>query len=311
LVFVFLEIFLKYIGKNVLLTGSEALKAKAVKAYCNMQSFQTTILAAKVTLSLAFLIYASWRDYKTREVTNRVWAIYAPIVLVLTLAEILLNEQEFLSKLSLFGLSFGVTAAFALILFYSGGFGGADSKALMCIALALPFSTEPLFHPIFSSGISPLSQILFPLTIFSNSVLFAAASGIYMLLRNLIQRAATRTKLFEGALAAEPIGKKILALVTGYKVPVAKLKEKWHIYPMEDVKENVENPPERKLVILPKDEGRNGIVDRLSNAIDTGKISNRVWVTPGLPMLIFVTIGLIVSLLFGDLVWLLISFVLG
>ena len=307
MVFAFLEVY----KKTVLTTESEALIAKTGFVYCEMQSFQTTILAAKVTLSLAFLIYASWSDYKTREVTNRVWVIYAPIALMLTLAGILLNEQELLAKLSLFGLSFGVTAAFALILFYSGGFGGADSKALMCIALALPFSTETLFHPILPSGISPLSQILFPLTIFSNSVLFAAASGIYMLLRNLIQRKTTGTKLFEGALATEPIGKKILVLVTGYKIPVAKLKEKWHIYPMEDVKDNGENPPERRLVVVPKDEGRNGIVERLSNAIDTGKIGNRVWVTPGLPMLIFVTIGLIVALLFGDLVWLLISFVLG
>jgi hypothetical protein len=142
-------------------------------------------------------------------------------------------------------------------------------------------------------------------------VLFAAASGIYMLLRNLIQRTTTGTKLFEGTLTNESIGKKILVLITGYKVPLSKLKEKWHVYPMEDVNDNGENPPERKLVVVPKDEGRNEIVERLSNAIDTGKISNRVWATPGLPMLIFVTIGLIVALVFGDLVWLLVSFVLG
>ena len=272
---------------------------------------QTILIAANVTLSLAFLLYASWSDYKTREVTNRVWAIYAPTALVLTLTEILLNEQEPLSKLAFFGLSFGVTALFAIILFYSGGFGGADSKALMCIALALPFSTETLLQPIFPSGISPLSQILFPLTIFSNSVLFAAASGIYMLLRNLVQRATTGKKLFEGTLSTESLGKKILVMITGYKVTVAKLKEKWHVYPMEDINENGENPSERKLLIVPKDEGRNEIVERLSNAVSTGKISNRVWATPGLPMLIFVTIGLIVALLLGDLVWLLVSFVLG
>jgi preflagellin peptidase FlaK len=272
---------------------------------------QTILIAANVTLSLAFLLYASWSDYKTREVTNRVWAIYAPTALVLTLTEILLNEQEPLSKLAFFGLSFGVTAAFAIILFYSGGFGGADSKALMCIALALPFSTETLLKPIFPSGISPLSQVLFPLTIFSNSVLFAAASGIYMLLRNLVQRATTGKKLFEGSLSTESLGKKMLVMITGYKVSVAKLKEKWHVYPMEDINENGENPPERKLLIVPKDEGRNEIVERLSNAVNTGKISNRVWATPGLPMLIFVTIGLIVALLLGDLVWLLVSFVLG
>ena len=269
---------------------------------------QTTLIAAKIILSLAFLIYASWRDYKTREVSNRVWAFYAPIALFLSLSELLLYDP---SKLPFFGLSFGVTAVFAMILFYSGAFGGADSKALMCIALALPFSTETLFMPILTSEVSPLSQNLFPLTVFSNSVLFAAASGLYMLLRNLIMRMATGKKLFEGTLATESIGKKILVMITGYKVSVARLKEKWHVYPMEDIGKDNEKPLKRKLVVVPKDEGRNEIVERLSNAVDNRKIRNHVWATPGLPMLIFVTIGLIVALVFGDLVWILVSFILG
>ena len=269
---------------------------------------QTIFIAAKVTLSLTFLLYASWSDHKTREVSNRVWAVYAPIALFLSLAELLLYDS---AKLPYYGLSFGVTAAFALLLFYSGGFGGADSKALMCIALALPFSTEMLFTPIIASGVSPLSQNLFPLTIFSNSVLFAAASGLYMLLRNLIKRAATGKKLFEGTLATQSIGKKILVMITGYKVPVAKLKEKWHVYPMEDIDNDDENQLKRKLVVVPKDEGRDEIVERLSNAVGTGKISDYVWATPGLPMLIFVTIGLIVALVIGDIVWILVSFILS
>ena len=82
--------------------------------------------------SLIILLYASWSDYKTREVSNRVWVIYAPIALALSLAGLLLFEP---SQLPFYGLSFGVTAGIALLLFYAGGFGGADSKALMCIAL--------------------------------------------------------------------------------------------------------------------------------------------------------------------------------
>jgi preflagellin peptidase FlaK len=268
---------------------------------------QTAIIAANIFLSIGFLLYASWSDYKTREVTNRVWAIYAPTALILTLTQIILQDQDILSNLAFFGLSFGVTAAFAIILFYSGGFGGADSKALMCIALALPFSTEAVLQPFIASGVSPLSQLLFPLTIFSNSVLFAAATGLYMFLRNLIQRTTTRKKLFEGSLTTESIVKKLVVMITGYKVTVAKLQETWHVYPMEDVNEN----GERKLVIVPKDEGRTEIVERLATAVGAGKISNRVWATPGLPMLIFVTVGLIVALLFGDLVWILVSFLLG
>ena len=268
---------------------------------------QTVFIAAKIALSLIVLLYASWRDHKTREVSNRVWAIYAPIALLLSLAELLLYD---FAKLPFFGLSFGVTAVFALVLFYSGGFGGADSKALMCIALALPFSTEALFTPIIASGVSPLAQNIFPLTIFSNSVLFAAASGLYIFLRNLINRAAKGKKLFEGSLSTESFGKKLLVMITGYKVPIAKLKEKWHVYPMEDLDDD-ENPLKRKLVIVPRDEGRDEIVERLSNSIDTGKISDGVWATPGLPMLIFVTLGLIVALIFGDIVWILVSFLLG
>ena len=259
-------------------------------------------------MSLAFLLYASWSDYKTREVSNRVWAIYAPLALFVSIPELLLYSP---SKLPLFGISFGVTAAFAILLFYTGGFGGADSKALMCIALSLPFFPEALFTPIFATGISPLAQNIFPLTIFSNAVLFAAASGIYMFLRNFVWRVKTGKKIFEGTLGTESIGKKILVMITGYKVSVAKLKEKWHVYPMEDIEEQDETPLKRKLVVVPKDEGRNEIVDRLSKAVDGRKISDNVWATPGLPMLIFVTVGLIVALLVGDLVWLLISFVLG
>ncbi len=270
---------------------------------------QQVLTAVRITLSLGFLLYASWSDYKTREVSNGVWAIFAPSALFLTLVELLLYDS---SKLSLFGLNFGLTTIVAFVLFYSGGFGGADSKALMCIALALPFFPEALFTPFIAEGISPLSQNLFPLTIFSNSVLLAAASGIYMLLRNLIWRVATRKKNFEGTLKTESIGKKLVVMITGYRVPISKLKEKWHVYPMEDVEvENEENLLKRKLVVVPRDEGRNGIVERLSKAVDAGKIDPYVWATPGLPMLIFVTVGLIFALLFGDIVWLLVRFILG
>jgi preflagellin peptidase FlaK len=270
---------------------------------------QIIFLAVKVALSLAFLLYASWSDYKNREVSNRVWVLYAPPALLLSLIELILYEP---SKLHLFGLSFGLTALIALALFYSGAFGGADSKALMCIALALPFSTEELFTPILASGVSPLSQILFPLTIFSNGVLFAAASGLYMFLRNIIERITTGKRMFEGTLKTDSVGKKIIVLITGYKTSVAKLKDKWHVYPMEDIeKEDGEKALKRKLVVLPRDEGRDEIVERLSRAAEAGRIDSNVWATPGLPMLIFITIGLIVALLFGDIVWLLISFVLN
>ena len=266
---------------------------------------QEIFIAAEIALSLVILLYASWSDYKTREVSNRVWVIYAPIAVALSLTGLILYEP---SQLPLFGLSVGVTVGLAFLLFYVGGFGGADSKALMCIAVALPFAPLALFTPLMA--VSPTSQVIFPITIFGNAVLFAAASGIYMILRNVIWHRKTKTAMFPGALASESIGKKFLVLITGCKMKVSKVKEKWHLFPMEDIDDQSVDM-KRKLVIVPHDEGRDKIVERLSKASEEGKIDGYVWATPGLPMLIFVTAGLIVALFLGDFVWLLVRFLLG
>lgn len=267
---------------------------------------QTILDAARTTLTLLFLLYASRSDYRTREVSNTVWIMFAPLAFALTFTGIYLDE---FSQLSFYGMCFGLTAAFAIVLFYSGGFGGADAKALMCLALAMPFHPENLFTPIFRQ-ISPIQQIFFPITVFSNSVLLAAATAIYMFVRNMFWRQRTGRKLFEGKHEDESFGRKLLVLATGYRVSVDKLKEKWHLYPLENV-EDTEDGLKRKLILLPKDEGRDATVERLGKAVETGKIENAVWATPGLPMLIFITIGLIVGLLFGDIIWICVSFLLG
>lgn len=261
-----------------------------------------------MAISLSILLYASWRDYKAREVSNRVWVVYAPIAVALSLTNLLLFDR---SQILLFGISVGATVAIAFLLFYSGAFGGADSKAFMCIAVSLPFAPA-LFTPLFGEfSLSPLAQYIYPITIFSNAVVFAALSGVYMVLRNFVWHKKTGKKMFTGTLAKESIGKKILVMITGYRMPISKLKEKWHVFPMEDVEPDGESGLKRKLVVIPQEEGRNGIIERLSGAIEAGKIDGYVWATPGLPMLIFVTLGLIVALFFGDVVWMLVRFVLG
>ncbi len=271
---------------------------------------QEIFAAARVAVSLVFLIYASWSDYKTREVSNRVWALYAPIALALTLPELLLYEP---ANLWYFGLSVGLTVSFAFLLFYTGGFGGADSKALMCIAVALPFFPTILVKPILANGLSPLSQVVFPVTILSNAVLIAAFSAVGLLLWNVGTKAKTKKPLFEGTLASQSVGKKLLVLLTGKKYPLETLKQKWHIYPMEDIatEEETSEAAKRKLFIVPKDEGREEVLARLSQAAEEGKIDSAVWATPGLPMLIFVTAGLGVALCLGDVVWILVAQLFG
>jgi preflagellin peptidase FlaK len=263
--------------------------------------------ALKTAIVTLFLVYASWSDYKTREVSDKVWILLAPLSFALTMIQLLLYAPD---QLTSFGISFALTAIFAIVLFYSGGFGGADSKALMCLALALPFYPTGLFAPL-GGPPSPISKMLFPITVFSNSVLFAAFTAVALFCYNILSRLKTKTHLFEGSLREESVGKKILVLITGYKVSIEKLREKWHVYPMEDIEKKEENEFKRKIVVLPKDEGRNEIIERLDSAIKTGTIGKKVWATPGLPMLIFVTAGLLVALFFGDLVWICIRLMLG
>lgn len=267
---------------------------------------QISLDIARAGLALCVLVYASWSDYKTREVSDTVWVLLAPLGLTLTFVEIWIYN---IAPLYLYGICFGLTAFFAVIVFYSGGFGGADAKALMCLALVLPFYPTNLIEPL-SGTISPISQILFPLTIFSNSVLLAALTAIIMLLYNIFWHLKTGKELFEGDYENESFGRKTLILVTGYRVSINKLKEKWHVYPLEDIDGEAENL-RRKLIVVPKDEGRNATVERLENAINAGTIQDSIWATPGLPFLIFFTLGLLLALFLGDIVWICIRFFLG
>jgi preflagellin peptidase FlaK len=267
---------------------------------------QGLLEASRAALALTFLFYASWSDYKAREVSNSVWILFAPPAFALTLMQLLLFEP---SQLFSYGLCFGLTTAFAIILFYTGGFGGADSKALMCLALAIPFAPANL-PKLPHLETSPISQIFFPVTIFSNAVLLAASTAVIIFLYNIFWRLRTGNRLFEGDHKNESLGKKILVLITGYKVPIDKLKEKWHVYPLEDIEENAEKGAKRKLIIVPRDEGRTATVERLDKAVQAGAIQDRIWASPGLPMLIFVTAGLIIALFFGDIVWICLRFLL-
>jgi len=251
----------------------------------------------QVFVSLLFLLYASWSDLKTREVSNWVWVFFAPIGTALTLVLLFLYDFSY-DMLYWFGVSAGVTSALAVALFYVGAFGGADAKALICLSLTLPF------YP--SNFISLASvTLIFPLSVFSNAIIIAALSVLYVLSRNAFWRQKTSRRLFE-SFENESKGRKILALLSGYKIPIGKLEKSSFLYPLEDIQVSEEGESKRKLLVFPKDEEREEIVNRVLAAAKREKIEY-VWATPGLPMLVFITAGLITALIFGDFVWIVLT----
>jgi preflagellin peptidase FlaK len=256
--------------------------------------------AARVFLSLSFFIYASWSDWKKREVSNKVWVVLAPLAFALTAIEYVFFLPELLFY---FALSFSITSILSIVLFYAGAFGGADAKALICLALALP--NYPIHILPTTSFLSPI----FPLTVFSNGVLLAAFSVFYAAIRNYAWKLRTGAKLFAG-FENESIWRKILVLLTGYKIDSAILEKNAYVYPLEDIVITETGENERRLLSFPKDESREAIVARILSAWREGKLQNGVWVTPGLPLLIFITAGLVIALLFGDIIWMLLQFIL-
>ncbi|MCW4051821.1 MAG: A24 family peptidase, partial [Candidatus Bathyarchaeota archaeon] len=219
----------------------------------------------RIALSLSFLTYSSWSDFKSREVSNTVWKVFAPLALLVTSTQFLFYPpfSRFLLLPYLdavanafvnYGISFGLTSIFSVALFYVGAFGGADAKALMCIALVLP--APPNLYPPLSGFVS----FVFPITIFSNGVIVAAMSLFYALFRNLIWKLRTHQDLFEGY-ESESFWRKALALLCGYKLSVEDL-EKSFSYPLEDLS-TVEGALAKRLLLFPKDENREHMVEKI------------------------------------------------
>jgi archaeal preflagellin peptidase FlaK len=257
---------------------------------------QTSIDLAALIVSLGVLVVASLSDLKTREVSNKFWEIYAPVAAVLFLARIVSAPDTAAILL----VSATATIVVAFLLFQFGAMGGADSKALMCIALALPVA------PAFLSPLwqAPLIFYPFPIAILVNSFLLSISMMFILLGKNLLSRSSAGKSLFQG-FEKESILRKALVLLTSYKTSFSVLQSSTHLYPAEQVAV-VDSRPVRQLHLVSSvDEERDKLVAGLQGYKDQGLFADGVWVTPGLPHLVFITASLIVTVVIGDLLmWL-------
>jgi len=247
----------------------------------------------RVLMSLGLLGYASWSDLRWREVSDWVWIIFASFGVLLTSLSIYLTSTWAL--LFDLGLSVGVMFTLSVVLFYFGFFGGADAKAFICLSVALPW--YPRYAPF--SPLTEFIQPLFSLAVFTNGVIVAASSAFYVLSKNIVWKRRTGRRLFEG-LEDTPVWKKCLAVLSGYRVKISDLEKSIHLYPLEDAEEK-EGKITRSLRVLVKvEEEKESVVKRLRGLVEKGILPDEVWATPGLPLILFITIGFVLTLFFGD-----------
>jgi preflagellin peptidase FlaK len=249
-----------------------------------------SILTSIIALSLA-----SISDLKHREVSDAIWLFYGLASLTLFLIRFIFNSNGFwLSITSIF-----LTSFISFLLFEAGFFGGADFKAMVCLSLAMPL------YPKKSILILSFFHPFFPLSTLYNAFLFSCSYPIYILARNLLYFKSNK-KIFNG-LNHESKWKKLLVLILGYKEDFSKVENSTYLYPMEEIVW-INNKALRKLrIVFDVESNREKLIENLKNAFAKDNISKMIWVTPGLPMIVFIALSFIVNLSFGDVLALLIK----
>ena len=241
------------------------------------------ITAVKFLIGLAFLIQASRMDLRSRIVPNRVWKLMLLSLLPFTVVEVLFFPHTLIELyLAFFQAIFVISLAY---LFYRLGFyGGADAKALMVLAVTFPFYPSLSPFPILIRGFSLAFSTL------ANAVIFAPLFALYFLIINLVKEGV-------GGFAESK-----LYYFIGKRVPADSIPEHHSLLEYVDDHGNVVRL--RRGV-----EPDSRMLKRLERAKKDGTLE-RVWVTPQIPFIVFMTIGYVMALVLGDVlsyvvIWLL------
>ncbi|MFB6282047.1 MAG: prepilin peptidase [Haloferacaceae archaeon] len=133
--------------------------------------------------------YAAWRDVRTRRVPNATWLPLAALGVALLVHDALvrlpfagIDDRWFLLRV---GLSLGFVAPAAYVFWRLGGFGGADAKAVMTIAVLFP--AYPTYYlPTAALPLERTTIGVFSMTVLTNAVLAGLAYPLALGARNAL-----------------------------------------------------------------------------------------------------------------------------
>jgi preflagellin peptidase FlaK len=261
--------------------------------------WDNTLDILRVLVTTVILGYSCVTDWKIRRAPNELWYLMGGIGVLFNLYAFWQNDFniDFLIWLGA-----GVLFIWALVyfIFKVGGFGGADAKALIAIALMFPlypaidlasFGIDISF-PLASGIMSPV----FGLAVLGNAVALNLVVPLCMFFYNLFTTPA-------GELLSNPIGS-----FTGYKARIGELKGK-HLRLMHDYDET--DNKVQKHWVFKGTEIDDYSVGELTKWRDSGKIGEKVWVTPKLPFLIPITLGFLAAVFYGDILMQVVSTLMG
>ncbi|MEF8828747.1 MAG: A24 family peptidase C-terminal domain-containing protein, partial [Haloarcula sp.] len=312
--------------------------------------------------------WAAYRDVKTRRVPNRAWTPLAVLAVVLLLWDTYavwtgptaVGQRLFLIRVAI---SLGFVIPLSYGFWLAGGFGGADAKAFMLVAVLFP--VYPVYY--LSTVALPLQQTaigVFSLTILSNTVLAGVVYPLAVAAGNLARGRFSLAMFIGRPVATASVTEEYGRLLEspegfdrgGLDLDALRMYLRWRGCSLADVRAD----PERhrhpsSLPAVPNDPGDGSLVtdgggrvaddvdgpagrdaetggsDRIApvddpwgaerflddidhsaygtspaqlrDGLDVLAEQDEVWISPGIPFLVPMFAGLLVSLTYGDVLF--------
>ena len=235
--------------------------------------------AISLLISAVILTIASICDLRKREVPDKLWIIFGSIGLITTGLRLYGGyNSPLLLMISIF-----VSLAVGLVMSYLGIFGGADGKAIICLSLAVPLVPVSI-RIVIVWFLSPF----FPMIVLALGYLLSFLVSLSFLARNLLAYLQESSSMFDG-LHEESFARKLFAVISGYRLDPERLIAKPFVYPMEHVVTDGERRKRRRfdLSLGIGDDDHDHFVNKFLNSLGEVGSPKLVWVTPGLPMMVF------------------------
>jgi preflagellin peptidase FlaK len=228
-------------------------------------------LEARIAACACMLAAASFYDMKSREIPDRIWLIFGGAGALLMALELPAGTQPLVFR---YMAGMGIMSIIGYAAYRAGLMGGADSKAIVALAVLFPaYDAGYIIHGIPS------------LAILSNALVLSLAGLLYNMARNTVSL-ARGIPIFEGI--SEGRLRKALAFSTGFSTASCGR----HLFAMEE-KDGQGNT---RFSFNPA-----GYDDFAEQG------GRRMWVTHALPFIVFIAAGFAVLLAVGDLLGLVIA----
>lgn len=234
--------------------------------------------------SLIFFVIAAVYDLRIREVPDKVWVMYGLIGLGL----IALRLYSGFESIYLMVISIVLSVILSLVMAHLGVFGGADAKAMICLSLAVPL--VPLgFRYVVVWFLVPF----FPLVILTLGYLLSFSLCLFFAIRNICGYFRYGSSMFDG-FHDESFVKKIFVVLTGYRCNTETLRAARFLYPMEHVVAGKGGLRRRFDFSFSISDDKDAFLSGYLDTLPSVGNPSMIWVTPGLPMIVFFLLAVIV-----------------